>query len=486
MTAISTKPLVVQAVEALKVFNREYAVALLRKDLATAPTGGDRWLSVAKLAATIGERGIELEAMRRFSETLPQTLDHVLAYAQALSKMNRSREAIDILDGLPSEVQSHPAILHFRGSVFTEIGDFERAESCFRRTLVESPTVAQTWYGLSVIKTFKAGDPDISLMEAVRPGFNRQPAMARSLFLYALAKAWHDAGEFKKAAEIYDEGAALMRTERPYNGNGWQTHVSRVIEDYTPTALSQLKPSKCDSNRVIFVTGLPRSGTTLVEQILTSHSAIGAGSELNITDGIMLPAGNFSLAAAVSYQEGANSIDPWGDIGRNYIGAVSAQFGNTGLIVDKTLSQSRLMGLLLHALPSAKLIWLRRNPEDNALSIFRTHFRNTLPWSWSLTDIANHMKEEDRLYNHWNALFPDRILSVPYEALVSDAPLWIRKILAHVNLSQEIQVFSPHTHERSVTTASVAQVRNPINTTRIGAARAYGSFMESFRQTYNS
>jgi len=484
MNVSPSNAFVVQAVEALKALDRTRAVDLLKKDLATAPPGGERWLSFAKLTATIGERGMELEAMRRFSETLPQTLDHVLAYGQALARFNRSDEAIRLLNGLPVDAQSHPAVLHFRGSVFTEVGDFAEAESCFRRALVKTPNVAQIWYGLSVIKTFKPGDPDIFLMEKIRSDFDRQPVMARSLFLYALAKAWHDIGDFQKAAAIYDEGAALMAADRPYNTAGWRDYTTKTINDYTLSSISKLMPSGCSEDRVVFVTGLPRSGTTLVEQILTSHSRVLGGNELNLMDGMMLPAGDLSLSGALSYQARAGIPDPWGEIGRDYMSAVTAQLGPEGLVVDKTLSQSRLMGLLLHALPSAKVVWLRRNPEDCALSIFRTHFRNTLPWSWSLQNIASHMKSEDRLYAHWSSQFPDRILTVPYESLVSEPEDWIRHILRHAGLSEEPQVFAPHEQKRSVATASVAQVRAPISTTRVGSARAYGAYMDAFRQSY--
>ena len=142
------------------------------------------------------------------------------------------------------------------------------------------------------------------------------------------------------------------------------------------------------------------------------------------------------------------------------------------------------MGLLLHSLPDAKIVWLRRNAEDAAISCFRTFFTEPIPWSWSLADIGAYFRIEDRLHAHWSSLFPDRILTVPYEELVGDPEAWIRRILAHVGLEEEPGVFQPHQTKRSVMTASVQQVRAPISTRRVGAAEAYERYMSAFRAAY--
>lgn len=484
-TATTEQPLILQAIEALNLLDRRKAVRLLREDIAAGPSAGERWRSVAQLAGTIGAKVIELEAMRRFSLTQPQTLDHVLAYAQTLSRFGRSGEAITILDALPADVQEHPSVHHFRGMVDSEQGQFDSAVSHFRKALAKAPLAPHIWHGLSVAKTFIANDPDIDLMEAIRPGLDRAPPEVLSVFLNGLAKAYHDAGDFTKASTHYIEGANLMRGLASFDATAWHRRAAQTIHDYTPTKFGQLTPSKAVAERVIFVNGLPRSGTTLVEQILTSHSAVVGGGELNVMDQVLMPAGDLSLASALSYEARAQSEDPWGDIGKDYQGLVAAQYDIEGKVVDKTLNRSLTMGLQLHMLPHARVVWLRRDPADNALSIFRTHFRDSMAWSWSLRDIADYMRGEDALYAHWTSLFPDRILTVPYEGLVSEPETWIRKILAHTGLAEEPQVFVPHQQTRSVMTASVAQVREPISTERVGSAAAYGTFMDEFRTAYS-
>jgi hypothetical protein len=198
-----------------------------------------------------------------------------------------------------------------------------------------------------------------------------------------------------------------------------------------------------------------------------------------------LSEGDFTYSDAMAYQMRSDSDDPWGDIGRDYIHMARERFGPKGRAVDKTLNLGSFMGLTLHSLPNAKVFWLRRKPEDCALSNYRLYSRQgTLPWTYSAIDIAAFFKAEDQMYAHWTKMFPDRIMTVPYEELVSDPHTWIQRILAHAGLPEEPQVFEPHKSTRAVSTASMAQVRSPISTARIGSAEAYKEFTEAFRRVY--
>ena len=161
------------------------------------------------------------------------------------------------------------------------------------------------------------------------------------------------------------------------------------------------------------------------------------------------------------------------------------RFGPKGRIVDKTLNHSRFLGFILQSLPSAKVIWLRRDPEDTAISCFRSFFgTGTVPWCWSLADIGWHFRQEDALHAHWTSIYPDRILTVPYEELARDPQPWITRILAHVGLDPESATFTPHLQKRAVQTVSVAQVREPITASSVGAADKYRAHLQPFRDAY--
>ena len=487
---------------AIAARDRRRAVALMRAYLEDGPASGDVWRQVSRLAVDLGELSLSREAARRFAATRPDDMDYVFFYAMVLSRDGLLGEALQQLDALPPQVQTHPALLHFRAVTATQQGGFATAERLLRQALAISPAPIQ-WQALSVAKKFTAGDPDIAHMEAVLPRVANAPSAVKAQLLYALGKAYDDAGQSDKAPQAYATGAELMRrASGGANSREWNEFVSRLLATYTPENLQRLRPSGAASDRVFFVTGFPRSGTTLVEQILASHSQVADGAELNLLPVALMPvgdpmfdaamaarapeaSGHFSFDDALAYQTRSQSPDPWGDIGRDYLHMVDDRFGGHGRVVDKTLNLGIYMGLLLHSLPNARMFWLRRRPEDCALSNYRLYSpAGTLPWTYSATDIAEFFKAEDKLYAHWTQMFPDRIMTVPYEELVSDPQTWIRRILAHAGLPEEPQVFEPHKSTRAVTTASMAQVRSPISTARIGTAEAYKDFTEEFRRAY--
>ena len=494
--------------QARRRLDRKAAAAILREDLDRGPPAGEFWQIVSQVAAQLGEHKLSAEAAKRYAATAPQDMDHAFFYALTLSRNGQLDDALRQLDALPADTQNHPAVLHFRATTATQQGDFARAEALLQQALAISPAPVQ-WLALSAAKTFKAGDPDIARMEAVLSRIANAPLPIKAQLLYSLGKAYDDVRDMEKATKAYATGAAMMRQSgRAPDGRAWDDFISHLIAGYTPENMGKLKPSCADGSRVIFVTGFPRSGTTLVEQILTSHSQVSEGAELNLVPAALMPtgslkfdtsealsseplaarhlmSGDYSFEDAVAYQDRTAGDDPWGEVGRDYLAMAQERFGPEGRVVDKTLNLGSFMGLLLHALPNAKVLWLRRKPEDCALSNYRMYSKTgTLPWTYSPSDLADFFRSEDRLYAHWAMMFPDRILTVQYEDLVSDPQNGIRRILAHVGLDEEPQVFEPHKSKRAVATASMAQVRAPISTSRIGAADAYAAFTEEFRRAY--
>ncbi len=475
---------ILQAVAALQAFDRKRAVNLLEEELKDGPATGERWKSVAKLAGQIGEIELALEASRRFGKTEPITLERLLQHWGELAGYDRTAEALAEVQRLPVEARNHPSVLHFLGTVAGQEGDFLKAEDYYRQAIGQSPYVPQTWFALAMIKTFEPGDPDLLEMKRIAPQIERAEPSLLARFLYGLAKAHHDCGEFEQAWQLYSRGAALRKREENWDADALERHADRLISDFTADAARQLTPVSGPRRRALFVNGLPRSGTTLVEQILVSHSEVENGSELNLLRAALIPTGDRSLQGALTYQKQVGGNDPWGALAADYFRMLEMRFRTTRLVVDKTLGQSHFMGLLLHMLPDARVIWMRRNAEDVALSCFRNFFSSPLPWSWSLADIGRFFALEDRLFAHWTDQFPERILVVPYESLVNAPEEWIPRILDHAGLPDEPQVREFHATKRNVRTASVQQVRAPISTARMGLSRAYDEHLAPFRAAY--
>ncbi len=473
------------AIDALKNGDRDTAVTLLEGELRDGPSSGERWKSIGKLAGRIGEIDLAIEAARRFAATSPPRLDRQLDYWSELAAVGRSDQALAEIEKLPEAQRNHPAILHFLGTIASETGDFEAAEAYYRSVIRQSRGAPQTWFALAMIKVFTADDPDLAAMERLRDRMNAADPATRARLLYGLAKARQDAGDADRAFALYSEGAALRRRSETWDPDALGRFADGLIANFSAEKMKSLAPSQARERRVIFVNGLPRSGTTLVEQILASHSQVRDGGEINLLRAALIPTLDFTFAGAMRYQNRARERpDPWGDIARAYLRMLEMRFRTRETVIDKTLSQSHLMGLLLHSLPQANVLWLRRDPRDTALSCFRNFFSSPIPWSWSLEDIARYFLIEDRLYAHWAGLFPDRILTIPYENLAREPDEWIPKILSHAELPDEPQVREFHQARRAVRTASVRQVRAPISPTAIGQAQAYSGQMKRFDAIY--
>jgi tetratricopeptide (TPR) repeat protein len=458
---------------------------LIAEELREGPPSGDHWGNVEAVANRIGEINFGLEAARRYALTEPRTLDRALHYCSALAARGRIEACLREADMLPAAVQRHPDLLYLRGTVAARLGDFAQAAELARQTIAEAPQTGHYWHALAMAHKFAPDDADLARMEFLAPAMRRAPADSQAPFLYALGKARHDCGDYDRAFAAWNEAAARSRV--PFDAPAMERFVRDVIRDFTPQNLERLTPSGCDSERTIFVTGVPRSGTTLVEQILASHSAVADGEEVNLFCSALIPAGDFSLQGGLDYERRSAGADVWGEIARDYLAMLEQRFGAQGRIVDKTLNHSRFLGFILHSLPRTRVIWMRRNPDDTAISCFRTWFgTGTIPWSCSLADIGWHFRLEDALHAHWSRVFPERILTVPYEALATEPQAWITRILAHVGLEPEDATFAPHLKRRVVQTASVAQVREPISTTSVGAADKYRVHLQPFRDAYGS
>lgn len=484
MTVSTADPLV-QAVRRLEAGDRARAAAIVVKLAGQDAPLGDRWGDVARLAATLGEVSAARAAMRRYVALQPYDIERRLAYGAMLAELGHVAGAIKATEAyLPNAPRPDARLRHLLGTCHAQLGETDKAEAHLRAAIAQSTwpeLTAVAWLTLADLKAFSADDPDIGAMEALAAELGGQ---APSALLYALGKAYNDLGDIDRAFETYERGARLARARRPYSGEGSRRFVDEVIAGFTAEALAKLPPSGIESDRPIFVLGLPRSGTTLIEQILASHADVAGGSELNLFRTATMDLGGYAPADVTRAAFRPDGADLWTRFGEAYLHLLDERFGPAGRIVDKTLNHTRFVGLIRHVLPNARFIWLRRAPGDVALSCFRSHFADGLGWTWSLADIGRHMADEDRLYAHWTSLFPDAILTVPYEELVADPKPWIERMLMHCGLPFQENLRDFHLTPRAVATSSVSQVRQPISTRAIGQWKRYEKHLAPFFEAY--
>jgi tetratricopeptide (TPR) repeat protein len=476
------------ALAAFQARDRDAAAAHLAAAVHTGADFGPKWGAISRLASTVGAISVALKAAERHARVDTADPGPRLALGQMLAQHGRVQAACDIGRALTQDQPNNSAGWHFLGTCLAQVGKTIESIAALRQAMAlhtDPSAMAWSWQALAESKTFRVGDPDhgamMDLMQRLPLG--EAGAEARSVLLYALGKADDDLGETDRAFEAYSAGAAIMQTRRGYNAVETDAFVDQVIQGWSADFAARLPGVGVGSNRPIFVFGLPRSGTTLVEQILVSHAGVTDGAEVNVFSTAAMGIQGFTPAAVAAFAatRGAQGFDA---IGRAYLGMLDERFGTQGRIVDKTLNHSRYLGLIRHVLPDARFIWLSRSPGAVAWSCFRTRFARGVDWSWSLEDMGRYIRGEDRLREHWTEQFGDALLTVPYDALVGDIEPWIARILDHVGLPAQAGLSEFHKTERAVTTASFAQVRKPLYTTSREAWRRYEDHLALFFRAY--
>ncbi|MBU2379492.1 MAG: sulfotransferase [Alphaproteobacteria bacterium] len=474
----------------MKAGQRDQAAAIVGALIEDNPPLGSTWGPVSRLALGLGETSLALTAAERHAALDRRDLTARLNHGAMLAQHGQAAQALSVAEAIRADHPSQPAAWHFRGSCKATLGDGEGAIADFRRAIALSPdpmAAAPSRLAIAEARTFTAADdPDLIALNTLRAGLaaSSAPPEAKAAVLFAIGKAEDDLGHVDAAFAAYAEGAGLVAAARPDELAEADAFVDQVVAGFTAERMSRLPTSDLGSKRPIFVLGLPRSGTTLLEQILVSHSQVVDGAEVNLFRAAAMPIGGFSPEAVEAFA--AARPGEFAEIGRAYLHMLEARFGPYGRVVDKTLNHSRYLGLIHQALPQARFIWMRRDPGAVAWSSFRTWFAQGVNWSWSLESIARYFRSEDRLHAHWTQVMGDAILTVPYEDLVSDPKPWIERILAHVDLPHEAAVEAFHKTDRAVTTASFAQVKRPIYTTSTSAWRRYETHMKPFFDAYRA
>jgi tetratricopeptide (TPR) repeat protein len=484
MTPEQAKHLLHTFVSALERRNRRDANAAAFALLEGNPPLGNNWHSIAKVMQTNGEYSAANLAMVRYVAHRPSDPQARFLQAAMLAQTGHLELAWETMGQVPFGVPTPSGHHYIRGTIAVNLGQMEEAERHLIAALDADPQLGQAMLSLSAAKKRKAGDPVGDRIIATEPAMAKAPDLERAHYHYAAGRVHFDRQERDAAFCQFAAGAALVQTWRKHDAAADRRDAMQCRNGFDRAFMDRINAGvTIDTSAPIFVTGLPRSGTTLVEQILVSHSAVTGGEEMGRMAVVQRDLPSADAAGLTSYLGAGGTAD---DLAALYIHLGQERFGKQGRFVEKALNTSRFMGLIAALLPQAPVIWLRRDPVDCAWSAFRTYFLQGLDWSWKLEDIAEHFALEDELFRHWAALLPDRILVVDYQELVRDPEPQIRRILAHCGLPEEPQVFRPHETQRVVSTASVMQVREPINTGAIGVSDSYRAHLAPFIDRYQA
>jgi tetratricopeptide (TPR) repeat protein len=450
------------------------AIEHSRRAIELDPRLPEAHLHLGNALLAINEMHAAEAAYRAGLEVVPQHAQLHTAHAmteRALGRVDDAAASVRRSLAIRPDAADTVALL---GSLAIDRGRFEEAETLLRKALALSPDLPEALVGLTAVRKMTAAD--VAWRDAAERALARGLPVAHAIGLnHALGKYCDDVGDFDAAFEYHRRGHELARRSRPpYDRAATSARVTRTLRAFDRSALGALQPAGRPSERPVFVFGMPRSGTTLAEQILASHPQVhGAGEVL-----YWQFAADDELASPPEQRTATIAA-----LGRQYLASFAALPAAAVRVVDKLPSNFKNLGLIHAALPAARFIHLERDPLDTCLSIYFQGFSAAHAYASDLSDLAHYYREYRRLMTHWRATLPlHLLLEVPYESLVDDPEQWGRRMLAHLGLSWDPRCLDFHLTDRPVLTASNWQVRQPIGKGSIGRWRHYQRYLEPLRE----
>jgi tetratricopeptide (TPR) repeat protein len=426
----------------------------------------------------------EAEAAARYLEKIepesPQTWVMMAAIATRLMRQEEALEAYERAAQLkPDEV----GLRMSAGHVQKTLGRRRDSEASYKAALQMDPGRAEAYWSLADLKNYAFSDEEIAAMQRLLASDKRERSNEAQLH-FALGRAFEQRADYEQAFAHYAEGNSLRRLDAPFDIDGFERRSAR-IRAFFDEGFFAARPGCGDpSSAPIFIVGLPRSGSTLVEQILASHSQVEGTMELpNILN--MVSQFDDLSAAREGYPEtvGRASVAQLTALGGRYLEETAALRSGRAHFTDKLPNNFSHIGLIHAILPHAAIIDARRHPMDACFSTFKQHFAEGQTFSYDLSDLGRYYRCYLSLMDHWDRVLPGRVLQVQYEELVREPEANIRRLLEYCGLPFEPACLTFHQTRRPVRTASAEQVRQPLYSSGVGYWRHFERQLEPLRQT---
>ncbi len=457
-----------------KLGRNEEAVAHYRRALELRPGFADGYANLANAL-------IALERWREAAEASEQGLKRganstqlYFNYASALFELGRLEESLANFDKVLMIDPDHPRALHRKANLLITVhGRLAEACALLERAIAVEPQQPGHYAILAELKRFSAGDPLIASMENLLQSGAAFGEDETANLHFALAKAYRDCEQHAASFRHLTQANALMRGQFEYDENEIVGNLDRIREIFKPELMRDKAGHGDPTERPIFIIGMPRSGTTLIEQILASHPRVyGAGERKELPETLL----DVMHADAKDYPDIVPAMTPaqLTEIGATYLSRMAAATPASDRFTDKLTGNFRYVGLIRLALPNARIIHARRDPIDTCWSIFAIRFVEQVQFAYDLGELGRYYLGYERLMQHWREVLPpDAMLEVQYEDVVADLETQARRIVAYCGLEWDDACLSFHETKRPVQTASVTQVRQPIYKTSVERWRPY-------------
>ncbi len=467
------------ALIALKAGRDGEAESLLQKAISLAPDFLAAILDLGRLRKEQDRYGEALECFDRaiaLDAANPQA--HYLRGA-TLAPAAFTHEAIEAYQQCLTLRPGHIGALIGLGHVLKAVGRYQESVASYEECIRRRPDLGETYWSLANLKTYQFDDATVAEMERRVKG-GGLTMQSEVNFLFALGKAYEDRGDFERAWTFYSTGNTKQRSEVAYDPVQTEAMNDRLVRVFSADFLQARRGVGNPDPAPIFILGLPRSGSTLLEQILASHSQVEGTSELPYL-GRVATWLNRNRADGVNYPEAVRELEPrnFQSLGADYL--AYAQMHRrlaASRFIDKMPNNFPNIGFLSLILPNARIIDARRHPLDACLSCYRQLFAKGQTFTYDLTEIGEYYLQYQRMMDHWAEALPGQVLTMQYEEVVADFETQVRRLLEFCGLGWEEACLRFYESERPVRTPSAEQVRQPIYDRSVGHWRNYAPHLD--------
>jgi tetratricopeptide (TPR) repeat protein len=450
------------------------AIAAYDRATQLTPSVTEAWFRAGALVYELGHREEAIGCFHRAAATGGKTSFGRLGKARALLTEDRNLEAEQVLRQTlardPTNAMAHDLL----GNLLSEFGRFDEARECFERAIAIAPMLAGCYYDLVRCRPITSDDGGLlQRMEAALNTPGLEAAQRLRLHL-AIGKASDDLGDYALAMRHFDAADDVRRGSVHFDSAAFSIEIDRLIARCTPESIARASELGSGDATPVLIIGMPRSGTTLVEQIVSMHPDVGAGDELTFWN---------DRGAAWHGSGAAGNGKPFlAKAAADYLGVLRAIAPKAARVTDKMPFNFLWAGLIHLAFPRALFIHCRRAPIDTALSIHQTHFHPALAFPTGGVELVEYFHNYQRLMRHWRSVLPaDRLLEVDYEELTRAPEPTIRRIIAACGLAWHDACLRPESNPRAVKTPSKWQTRQPIYRTSVARWRRYEPWLGPLR-----
>jgi tetratricopeptide (TPR) repeat protein len=461
----------------------DQAEPLLRRAVDAAPSDLPARLALAEHLHRARRPAEALDQLDRLTPQSETAASRSLR-AHVLRDLGRQAEEAAILEELAASADRPEGLRLRLGHAYRTLGRTEEAIAAYRAVLAARPHEGAAWWSLANLKTAAFSDDDILIMQDAA-GRTDTPASNRCQLHFALGKAFEDRGEAERAFHHYEQGNRLRQQSTDYRPETIGQWVERSIALLTPAFFADRQGGGCQSPDPIFILGMQRSGSTLVEQILDSHPKVEGTAELRDLPAVIGEQGAAAERQGISFGGHLSRLsgDQLREMGEEYLRRTRIH-RKTGkpFFVDKLPTNWMYAGIIRLVLPRAKIIDVRRHPLGCGFSNWKQHYGKGLEHSYAMESMARYYVDYVKLMRHLDAVQPGAIHRVVYERLVEDVEDEVRRLLGYLGLPFSKQCLNFHSNRRSVRTISAGQVRQPINRRGADQWKQYEQWLGPMKQ----